>query len=148
MCAARGAPSHRRKGSKVFSQRRKECETFFRSEGKTIVSFAKTNAPLHRPAFFEPRREQWRRRVCGKGVQDPCAALRELLQRASPILGQLESLFRDVVVRSLDAVIFFDIAFWSDEIQVPLVVLWLIAGALFFTLRFQFVNLPCSEPLD
>ena len=36
--------------------------------------------------------------------------------------------------------IFFDVAFWDPDIKLPLVVLWLIVGATFFTLRFQFVN--------
>lgn len=56
------------------------------------------------------------------------------------LLASLETFFRDVVVGSLSAVIFFDVAFWTDAAEVPLVVLWLILGALFFTLRFQFVN--------
>jgi len=55
-------------------------------------------------------------------------------------LDSLESLFKTVIVDSLSAVIFFDVAFWTDAAEVPLVVLWLIVGALFFTLRFQFVN--------
>ncbi|MEM7410792.1 MAG: alanine/glycine:cation symporter family protein [Myxococcota bacterium] len=56
------------------------------------------------------------------------------------IVGWLEALFTNVVVTTLDAVIFFDVAFWTDSTSVPLVVLWLILGAGFFTLRFQFVN--------
>jgi AGCS family alanine or glycine:cation symporter len=55
-------------------------------------------------------------------------------------LGRLEALFSHLVVDVLDRVIFFDLAFFSDEIQVPMVVLWLIIGATYFTLRFQFVN--------
>ncbi|MGH0030237.1 MAG: alanine/glycine:cation symporter family protein [Myxococcota bacterium] len=55
-------------------------------------------------------------------------------------LEALEQAFADVVVASLSKVIFFDVAFWTDAAEVPLVVLWLILGALFFTLRFQFVN--------
>ena len=59
-------------------------------------------------------------------------------------LSQLESLFAIVVVGTLKTIIFFDVAFWDnasgDAIQVPLVVLWLIVGAFYFTLRFQFVN--------
>jgi len=59
-------------------------------------------------------------------------------------LNQLDALFSDVLVASLKAIIFFDVAFWDnargDTIQVPLVVLWLIFGASYFTLRFQFVN--------
>jgi AGCS family alanine or glycine:cation symporter len=62
----------------------------------------------------------------------------------SAFLSLLDSLFSMVVVDTLKAIIFFDVAFWDnasgDEIQAPLVVLWLIFGALYFTLRFQFVN--------
>jgi AGCS family alanine or glycine:cation symporter len=56
-------------------------------------------------------------------------------------LGLLERFFADVVVAGLSKVIFFDVAFWTDSADVPLVVLWLALGALFFTVRFQFVNL-------
>jgi AGCS family alanine or glycine:cation symporter len=55
-------------------------------------------------------------------------------------LDSLEALFKTVIVESLDAVIFFDVAFFTDAADIPLVVLWLILGALYFTLRFQFVN--------
>jgi alanine or glycine:cation symporter, AGCS family len=61
------------------------------------------------------------------------------------LLGQLDKLFSDVVVRTLSSLIFFDVAFWDndsgDALQIPLVVLWLILGASYFTLRFHFVNL-------
>ena len=57
----------------------------------------------------------------------------------------LETLFRDYVVKPIEAVIFWDLAFWDNgqpgEMQLQLVVVWLILGAAFFTLRFQFVNL-------
>ncbi len=60
-------------------------------------------------------------------------------------LGQLDLAFRHWVVAPIDAVIFWDLAFWDDgaagEIELPIVVVWLILGALFFTLRFRFVNL-------
>ncbi len=59
-------------------------------------------------------------------------------------LNLLEQLFAGYLVKPLTAVIFFDVAFWDDgagdAIQIPLVVLWLVLGAVFFTLRFQFVN--------
>jgi len=53
----------------------------------------------------------------------------------------LENLFQTAVVKPLEAVIFFDVAFFDDAVTLPLVVLWLIIGATYFTLRFQFVNL-------
>jgi AGCS family alanine or glycine:cation symporter len=60
-------------------------------------------------------------------------------------LSQLEALFSSAVVDPLGAVIFLDLAFWDNApgdpgIQIPLVVFWLILGATYFTLRFQFVN--------
>jgi len=59
-------------------------------------------------------------------------------------LARLESICRTYLVGPLDKVIFFDVAFWDngsgDTVQVPLVVLWLILGATYFTLKFQFVN--------
>jgi AGCS family alanine or glycine:cation symporter len=60
-------------------------------------------------------------------------------------LGLLDGLFARFVVGPISAVIFFDVAFWDDgqpgELKLPLVVTWLGFAALFFTLRFQFVNL-------
>jgi len=58
----------------------------------------------------------------------------------------LERLFGRFVVDPISAVIFYDVWFWDDApgdpgVNIPVVVLWLILGATFFTLRFQFVNL-------
>ncbi len=52
----------------------------------------------------------------------------------------LEQAFARWVVAGVEAVIFWDVAFWSPKVEIPLVVLWLIVGATFFTLRFQFIN--------
>ncbi len=59
------------------------------------------------------------------------------------LLDRLEALFGEWVVAPLEAVMFWDVVFWDagpDQVEVPIVVLWLILGACFFTLRFQFVN--------
>jgi AGCS family alanine or glycine:cation symporter len=69
--------------------------------------------------------------------------------RASPPIGfvdALEQLFGRFVVDPISAVIFFDVWFWDDApgdpgVNVPVVVLWMILGATFFTLRFRFVSL-------
>lgn len=57
----------------------------------------------------------------------------------------VERHFSDGIVSPLDAVVFFDLAFWDNAsgnaIQVPAVVAWLVAGAVYFTLRFRFINL-------
>ena len=61
------------------------------------------------------------------------------------LFAQLEALFAAWVVAPVNAVLFFDLAFWDDAsgdaLQIPIVVAWLVLGALFFTLRFQFINL-------
>jgi AGCS family alanine or glycine:cation symporter len=61
------------------------------------------------------------------------------------LLSALDGLFQRFVVAPISSVIFFDLAFWDngrpDEIQLPIVVVWLSCAALFFTLRFRFVNL-------
>jgi alanine or glycine:cation symporter, AGCS family len=35
---------------------------------------------------------------------------------------------------------FYDVAFWSDRVTIPLVVLWLVLGAVFFTFQMRFIN--------
>jgi len=59
-------------------------------------------------------------------------------------LEGLERIFADWVVAAIAKALFVDLWFWDDgsaqEIQLPFVVAWLVAGAVFFTLRFQFIN--------
>jgi AGCS family alanine or glycine:cation symporter len=62
------------------------------------------------------------------------------LDASGGFLIRLEILFQTFVVAPVEAVIFFDVAFWSQTVDLPLVVLWLILGAVYFTLRFHFVN--------
>jgi alanine or glycine:cation symporter, AGCS family len=60
------------------------------------------------------------------------------------VFALLERLFADWVVAPLAEVISFDLAFWDDAtgnaIVLPAVVAWLVAGAIFFTFRFHFIN--------
>ena len=60
------------------------------------------------------------------------------------ILARLDILFSRLIVDPIGAVIFWDVAFWDNgepgEMKLPIVVLWLGLGAIYFTLRFQFVN--------
>jgi AGCS family alanine or glycine:cation symporter len=60
------------------------------------------------------------------------------------LLARLDGLFQRFVVDPISSVVFFDLAFWDDgapgEIVLPAVVCWLIAAAVFFTLRFRFVS--------
>ncbi len=59
-------------------------------------------------------------------------------------LQALDQGFSEFVVSPISTVIFFDLAFWDNDrgnaVNLPVVVLWLVVGAIFFTLRFQFVN--------
>jgi AGCS family alanine or glycine:cation symporter len=62
------------------------------------------------------------------------------LDSSDGFVTALDRLFSGWVVAPLERVIFFDVAFGNPDVQIPLVVLWLILGATFFTLRFRFVN--------
>jgi alanine or glycine:cation symporter, AGCS family len=66
---------------------------------------------------------------------------------SSTLFSVIERIFADWIVAPINDVIFFDLVFWDnapdaggDAIQLPIVVAWLVVGALFFTFRFQFVN--------
>jgi alanine or glycine:cation symporter, AGCS family len=67
------------------------------------------------------------------------------VEQSPGLLAQLDAIFQAYVVAPISAVLFFDIAFWDDhrpdQIELPIVVVWLIVGAVFFTARFRFVNL-------
>jgi AGCS family alanine or glycine:cation symporter len=67
------------------------------------------------------------------------------VNEAGGFWATLDGLFASWVVGPLASVIFFDVAFWDDRagdaVRVPLVVPWLVIGALWFTLSLRFVNL-------
>ncbi len=69
------------------------------------------------------------------------------MTETASLAEKLDSAFGRFIVDPIGAVIFWDVAFWDNgqpgEVQLPIVVLWLIAGALFFTLRYRFVNVRC-----
>jgi len=46
-----------------------------------------------------------------------------------------------VIVNALSTVFFYDVMFWDAEHSLPLVVLWLVVGSIFLTLRMGFINL-------
>jgi AGCS family alanine or glycine:cation symporter len=61
------------------------------------------------------------------------------------MLQLLEEQFGRYLVDPIGAVLFWDIAFWDNAagdagLNLPLLVVWLIIGATYFTLRFRFVN--------
>lgn len=41
----------------------------------------------------------------------------------------------------ISSVFFFDVAFWSADITIPLVVIWLVVGSTFLTIRMGFINI-------
>ena len=57
----------------------------------------------------------------------------------------LDSGFAAYIVAPISSVLFFDVAFWDNgmpgETKLPAVVVWLIAGAIYFTLQFRFINI-------
>lgn len=59
--------------------------------------------------------------------------------------GGLNAFFGSYIVTPLVRVLFFDIAIWDnwsgDSVKIPFIVAWLIVGAIYFTLRFSFVNI-------
>ena len=61
------------------------------------------------------------------------------------LLKSLDGGFGRHVVGPIASVLFYDLAFWDNgtegEIKLPFIVVWLIAGATFFTFRFSFINL-------
>ncbi len=65
----------------------------------------------------------------------------EGLTDGSGWLPSLEHFFDQAIVAPFSTVLFFDLAFWNDAFELPVVVVWLMLGATFFTLRFRFVNL-------
>ncbi len=67
------------------------------------------------------------------------------MESKAGMLATLDAGFRQFIVDPIGEVLFADIVFWdngqADEVQLPIVVVWLVLGALFFTVRFQFINL-------
>jgi len=59
-------------------------------------------------------------------------------------VAQLNAAFNNILVGPLASILFWDLVFWDNgtqgEITLPVVVVWLVLGAIFFTLRFQFIN--------
>ncbi len=57
------------------------------------------------------------------------------------ILGAMDAAFGEWFVGPLASVLFWDVAVWSEDYEIPFIVLWLVIGATFFTLRMRFINL-------
>lgn len=57
------------------------------------------------------------------------------------VLNAMDAAFGEWFVGPLAALLFWDVAVWTDAYSVPFIVLWLVIGATFFTLRMGFINL-------
>ena len=86
---------------------------------------------------------RWLLALCALWMSMPAWAQEAAAEPATKpgLLEQLDGLFGRFLVAPMAKVMFFDLAFFSDEITLPLVVVWLVFGAVFFTLRMQFINL-------
>ena len=75
----------------------------------------------------------------------PARAQDGAAQEAAPfyeqLLASMDAAFGTYFVGPIATVMFFDIAFFTDAFKLPLVVVWLVFGATFFTLRMNFINL-------
>ena len=80
-------------------------------------------APLLRGAALEYRAQQ---------AAGSAPAAGGLMDQADRAFG--------VVNGAIGAVFFFDVAFWSDAVRIPFIVIWLVIAAVFLTLRMSFIN--------
>ena len=80
----------------------------------------------------------------------PTAPAQDTAAEAPPrtgFLGAMDGFERtvDAAMGRVNGVIaaffFFDVLFWDDQREIPLVVLWLVLGAIFFTIYLRFVNI-------
>jgi len=81
-----------------------------------------------------------------EGISDQGAVSPEAVQSPASPGGEgwqarVDEFFGEYLVKPLEAVLFFD--FWTEQwlgTSIPMVVLWLLVGAIFFTLRMGFIN--------
>jgi AGCS family alanine or glycine:cation symporter len=75
----------------------------------------------------------------------PAAPVLAQAQAAPSWFEQIDDRFGSWVVAPIETVLFADLIFWDNgkdgDLQLPFVVAWLVAGAVFFTLRMRFINL-------
>ena len=61
-----------------------------------------------------------------------------------PIIDAVDRFFGAVIVSPLSAVFFYDVMFWDNasdpNLQLPVVVLWLVLGSIYLTVRMGFIN--------
>ncbi|MEO8479652.1 MAG: alanine/glycine:cation symporter family protein [Gemmatimonadota bacterium] len=60
------------------------------------------------------------------------------------IVNAIDKVFGTVLVQPLTTIFFFDVMFWdnasANDIKLPIVVLWLVMGSVYLTLRMGFIN--------
>ncbi|MBN4077278.1 alanine:cation symporter family protein [Sulfobacillus acidophilus] len=64
----------------------------------------------------------------------------ENLVKKTSSFANLETLFGNYVVSPMAKVLFFDVAFFTDSVNIPFIVMWLVLGAAFLTVRMGFIN--------
>ena len=74
-------------------------------------------------------------------AQETAAAIQDSV--AVPATGMMATIDRAMgsVNRVIETFFFFDIAFWDDDVTIPLVVAWLVIAAIFLTVRMGFINI-------
>ena len=56
-------------------------------------------------------------------------------------MGETVDAWVGALVKYMSTIMFFDVLFFSDDFSLPFAVAWLVAGAVFFTLRMGFINI-------
>lgn len=131
----------------------KRWQMFFWGVPLLILASASTSPLLERPALAE----QTERNAATKQAQEtdpkPAAPVAEAKpekddkdksagdSHADSWMGKVDKSFGDYVVTPLDTVLFYD--FGTKKLLgtgLPFVVVWLLCGAIFFTLRMKFIN--------
>lgn len=77
-------------------------------------------------------------------AQDAQEAAEAAPSGVDAVLQAIDSTFGEYLVGPIYSVFFFDLWFWDNgaegETKLPMIVFWLVAGALFFTFRYRFPN--------
>lgn len=60
--------------------------------------------------------------------------------KAHGFFASMQTGFETYVVGPMATFLFFDVAFFTDKVSLPFIVLWLLVGAIFLTFKMQFIN--------
>jgi AGCS family alanine or glycine:cation symporter len=77
----------------------------------------------------------------GAAAGEPAAVVADRPDRIAARLERQIDHAAGVLAGALESVIFWNIAFWSDSIELPLAVVWLVLGAVYFTVRMELISL-------